>query len=84
MCSVGSVASGHTVSVPCMSVAGYVRNLCRRLSSIAHLCDGAHFGRHVLFNKKMGVFLKHMIYNIYQDIVAILCIHVVKILNWVV
>ena len=38
-CSAGSVASGHTVRVSGMGVAGlYVQDLRQRLNGVAHCC----------------------------------------------
>ena len=47
-----SVASGHTVSVPGMSVAGLCAKFASTIKWRRTSLRGVKFGRHVLFNKK--------------------------------
>ena len=52
-CSVGSVASGHTVSMPGRSVAGLCATFfASTIKWHRTYLRGAHFSRHILFNKK--------------------------------
>ena len=57
-CIAGSEASGRTMHVPGMSVAGLCARFAPTIKWHRIALWGPHFGLHVLQNNKMGVFLK--------------------------